>query len=329
MDRIRAMEVFTKVVETGSFTAAARALRLPRASATTLVQALEARLQVRLLHRTTRKVTPSPEGALFYEEASRLLRELGELETGLARSSVSPRGRVRVDVPAAAGRHLLAPAVPQFLARYPDLTLELGSSDRPVDVLDEGVDCVIRGGDLHDDTLVARKLGVLPVLTCAAPGYLARRRVPLHPDQLHEHVFVNFFSAKTGRVFEADFTGPQGEVLSLRPAHQVAANDADTWLALAVAGMGLVQAPCSSSVRAHLQRGELVVVMPQWRSEGLPISVMYPRTRQLAARVRAFVDWVIELYAQECQLAEQFVEEMLRDAGASVSPAPAATGPGS
>jgi LysR family transcriptional regulator for bpeEF and oprC len=169
---------------------------------------------------------------------------------------------------------------------------------------------------------VARKLGVLPVLTFASPAYLARQGVPHHPDDLHEHVFVNFISPKTGRVFEVDFTGPDGSARSLLAGHRVAANDTDTWLALAVAGMGLIQAPCGTSVRAHVRRGELSVVLPAWRPEGLPIFVMYPRARKLAARVRVFVDWVTELYGQECQLAEQFVQQLC-------GPAPGATGPGS
>lgn len=306
MDRLRAMEVFTRVVETGSFAAAARALRLPRASATTLIQALEARLQVKLLNRTTRRVSVTADGALFYEEAARLLRELTELETRLTRATASPRGRIRVDVPAAAGRHVIAPAMPAFVARYPELVVEIGSTDRPVDVLGEGVDCVVRGGDLHDDTLIARKLADLPVQTFAAPSYLARHGAPRDPDDLAGHVFVNFFSAKTGRVFEVDFRRGDRAV-SVHAPHAVAANDADTWLALAVAGLGLVQAPCAPQVRAHVERGELEVVLRGWHAEPLPLFVLYPRARHLPARVRAFVDWIVEVYREEARVAAAFV----------------------
>lgn len=306
MDRLTAMEVFTRVVELGSFTAAAHALRVPRATATTMVQALEARVQVKLLHRTTRKVSLTADGALYYEEASRLLRELSELETGLVRSSASPRGRVRVDVPAAAGRHLIAPALPSFFARHPDITIELGSTDRPVDVLGEGVDCVIRGGDLHDETLVARKLGEIPVVTCASPAWLARRGVPTSPADLPSHDFVSFFSPKTGRVFEVDFTRGDERIVHT-PTHQVAANDADTWIALAVAGLGLVQTPCSRNVREHLAQGTLQRVLGDWHNESLPLFVLYPRTRHLPARVRVFVDWVADLYTTECHEAAAFL----------------------
>lgn len=290
------------MAELGSFTQAATALRLPRASVTAAVQALEARLQVKLLHRTTRKAALTADGAAYLDEARRLLRELAELEAGLAQSARSPRGRLRVDVPAAAGRHVLAPALPDFFARYPELVLELGSSDRPIDLLGEGVDCVIRGGEAHDESLVGRRLGELPVVTCAAPAYLAARGVPTHPDELGAHVFVGFFSAKTGRAYEVDFTRA-GETRVIRPMQRLAANDADTWISGAVAGLGLVQAPCSRSVREHLARGALVRVLPDWRAESLPLSVLWPRNRHLAARVRAFVDWVSEVFAEECRAA--------------------------
>jgi LysR family transcriptional regulator for bpeEF and oprC len=296
------MEVFVRVAELGSFTQAGKALRVPKASVTAAVQGLEARLQVKLLHRTTRRAALTADGAVYLEEARRLLRELGELEAGLGRASHSPRGRLRVDVPASAGRHVLAPALPEFFARYPELVVELGSGDRHVDLLGEGVDCVIRGGDAHDDALVGRRLGELPVVTCAAPAYLAAYGVPAHPDELAAHRFVGFFSPRSGRVFEVDFErGDERRVVL--PAHRVAANDADTWIAAAVAGLGLVQAPCARRVREHLARGELVRVLADWRVEPLPLSVLWARSRFLAARVRAFIDWVVEVFARECEAA--------------------------
>lgn len=304
MDRIRTMEVFIQVAELGSFTRAAEALQLPRASVTAAVQALEARLQVKLLHRTTRKAALTTDGAAYLEEARRLLRELAELEGNLGGAVRSPRGRLRVDVTANAGRHLLAPALSQFLARYPDLTVELGSGDRPVDLISEGVDCVIRGGDVVDDTLVGRQLGEMPVITCAAPDYLATHGTPKHPDELGAHVHVGFFSPRTRRVFALDFER-DGEVHTLRPPHRLAANDADTWVAAAVAGLGLVQTPYSRNVRAHCERGELVRVLPEWRVASLPIAVLWPRDKHVVARVRAFVDWVTTLYAAEFRTAAE------------------------
>lgn len=302
MDRLRTIEVFVRVAELASFTQAARALGLPRASVTAAVQALEARLQVKLLHRTTRKAGLTADGAAYVDEARRLLRELGELEAGLGRSARSPRGRLRVDVPAAAGRHVIAPALPGFFARYPGLVLSLGSSDRPIDLLGEGVDCVIRGGEAFDESLVGRKLGDLPVVTCAAPAYLAARGVPTHPDELAAHDFVGFFSARTGRAYDVDFTR-DGETRTLHPGHRLAANDADTWLAGALVGLGLVQLPLSRHVRDHLRAGTLVRVLPQWQVEALPLAVLWPKNRHLTARVRAFIDWAVELFADECRAA--------------------------
>jgi LysR family transcriptional regulator for bpeEF and oprC len=266
------------------------------------VQALEARLGAKLLHRTTRTAALTADGAAYLEEARRLLRELEELEASVGGAVRDPSGRLRVDVTASAGRHLLAPALPEFLARYPGLVVELGSGDRPVDLVGEGVDCVIRGGETHDDTLVGRKLGELAVITCASPGYIAARGMPRHPDELAGHVHVGFFSPRTRRVFELDFAR-EGEVRTIRPPHRVAANDADTWVAAAVAGLGVIQSPCGRNVRRHLERGELVRVLPDWQVERLPLHVLWPRERHVVARVRAFVEWVTGLYAEECREA--------------------------
>ena len=300
MDRIRTVEVFIRVAELGGFTRAAQALGLPKASVTAAVQALEARLQVKLLHRTTRKAALTADGAAYLEEARRLLRELVELEASLGGAVRSPRGRLRVDVPASAGRHVVATALPELLARHPELVVELGSGDRPVDLLAEGVDCVIRGGEVHDEALVGRKLGELAVVTCAAPAYLEARGTPDHPDQLAAHTCVGFLSPRSGRVFELEFER-DGDTRTVRCSHRVAANDADTWVAAAVAGLGLIQPPCSRNVRRHLERGELRRVLPDWRVPSLPMSVLWPRDRQLAARVRVFVEWAAELFAAECQ----------------------------
>ncbi|MCK6506140.1 LysR family transcriptional regulator [Myxococcota bacterium] len=296
MDRLDAMEVFSQVAERGSFTAAARSLRRPRSTVTATVQALEARLGVKLLHRTTRRVTLTPDGALYLRECRRLLREVEEVEAGLGQGQAALRGKVRVDVPAAAGRHLLAPALPDFLERHPEIVVELGSSDRPVDLLAEGVDCVIRGGEVVDASLVTRSLARLPVRTLASPAYLARHGVPSSPEALGDHLFVAFFSPRTGRVYEPEFT-VDGHLRPVAARYRLAVNDADTWLAATLAGMGLAQIPVSAHIRAHLDRGELVEVLTAFPAGELPLHLLYPRARRLPGRVRAFVDWVVELYA--------------------------------
>jgi len=313
MDRLRAMELFVRVVETGSFTGAASALRMSRTRATTEIQQLETHLGLRLLQRTTRRVSPTNDGALYYEEVRRLLRELRELKAGLGGAVASARGRLRVDVPAAAGRYLIAPALPRFLERHPDIIVELGSSDRPVDLVAEGVDVVVRGGDVHDEALVGRRLADLPVVTCASPAYLARRGTPATPHDLAGHVFVGFLSVRTRRVFEVDWEPPGGgERIVLRPPHIVAANDADTWIALAMAGLGIVQAPLSLGLRERIRRGDLRVLMPGWRPDSLPQHVLHPGTRVLPARVRVWVDWLVTLFAEEDATARRFLAEVER-----------------
>jgi LysR family transcriptional regulator, regulator for bpeEF and oprC len=298
LDRIKAMEVFTCVVALGSFSKAAEALRLPKARVTTLVQQLEAHLGVRLLARTTRRLHLTDDGAAYQQRALALLQDLGDLEGSVTRSVKAPEGRLRVDVPAAAARHFIAPALPQFFTLYPRMALELGSSDRPVDLIAEGVDCVIRGGQVHDESLVARPLGSLRVITCAAPSYLKSMGTPRSLQDLDQHMFVNFFSAKTGRVFAFDFER-DGHTLEVTRPHWVAANDADTHVAAGVSGMGLMQTPVNAEVQRHLKAGRLVQVLPEWTVAELPLVILYPRNRHLSAKVRAFADWAVSLYEAE------------------------------
>jgi LysR family transcriptional regulator, regulator for bpeEF and oprC len=299
MDKLRSIEAFVRVTELGSFTRAADALHVPKATVTKLVAELEARLGVKLLHRTTRRLSLSDDGAAYLEGAQRLLADLSDLEGQVTRSVKSPRGRLRVDVPAAAGRHVLAPALPAFFAQHPEIQIDLGSSDRPVDLLAEGVDVVIRGGLTHDDSLVARPLGTYEVVTCAAPSYLRRHGKPRSPQALHDkgHVAVNFFSAKTGRVFDFEFQRGD-ETLAFTLPHRLAANDADTYIAAGVAGLGLIQSPRTRYVQGLIEAKQLVPVLEDWSAGALPLALLYPRHRHLSARLRVFVDWAVALYAK-------------------------------
>ena len=296
MDRLIAMQTFARVAELGSFSKAAEGLKLPNATVSMRIAQLEEYLQVKLLSRTTRRVSLTEDGAAYLERVQRLLHELAEIESQLTGAAQNPRGRLRVDVPAAAGRHVIAPALPAFFARFPELVIEIGSSDRPVDLMAEGVDCVIRGGLTHDDSLVARPLGAFEVVTCAAPSYLATRGTPATPQELQRHLCVNFFSAKTGRIFPFEFERA-GEKLEITGPHQVAANDADTYLEAGLAGLGIMQSPRTRRLQELLDAGRLVPVLAAWSAGQLPLYVMYPRNRHLSARVRVFVDWVVELYA--------------------------------
>jgi LysR family transcriptional regulator, regulator for bpeEF and oprC len=301
MDKIRALQTFALVAELGSFSKAATALQLPNASVSTLVAQLEAHLQTKLLARTTRRVSLTDDGNAYLEGARRLLADMAELDSTITRAGVISRGRLRIDVPAAAGRHFFAPSLPDFFARYPDISIEIGSTDRPVDLVLEGVDCVVRGGAVHDELLVARKLGEFEVITCAAPAYWKRLGIPKTPLDLQSngHVAVNFFSAKTGRIFPFDFDDANGGgALSFALPHRVAANDADTHVALACAGLGVAQMPNTRSTKELLKEKRLQRVLPNWNAGALPLYIMYPRNRHQSARLRAFVDWTVALYGR-------------------------------
>ncbi len=296
MDKLRSMQTFSLVAELGSFTKAALALNLPNATVSTQVAQLEAHLQTRLLLRTTRTLALTDDGTAYLERAKRLLSDIDELEGHLKGAQQRAKGRLRIDVPAAAGRHVIAPALPDFLAKYPDMTIEIGSTDRPVDLIGEGVDCVIRGGTIHDEMLVAKKLGEFEVLTLAAPAYIKKYGKPKSPSDLEKHIAVNFFSAKTGRIFPFDFAHPNGTNSSLSVSHKAAANDADTHVQLTVEGLGIAQIPNTHYVKSLIKAGKLIEVLKPWSAGSLPIYVMYPRNRHLSKRVRVFVDWVVELY---------------------------------
>ena len=309
LDRFKAMDVFSRVVELGSFTRAATALDLPKARVTTIVQELEAHLGVRLLNRTTRRLSLTDDGALYHQRATTLVQDVAELEGTLRRAVTVPVGRLRVDVPAAVGQYVLGPALPEFFRRYPDMVLDMGSTDRPVDLVAEGVDCVIRGGLMHDDTLVARPLVTMPMVTCAAPSYLAKYGTPLTLHDLEHqngqgHRFVNFHSAKTGRVFAFDFIQGNDVRQILRP-HWVSCNNASAHVSAGLAGLGLLQLPLTRNVCTLLANGQFVPVLADWSAGKLPLALLYPQNRHLTAKVRAFSDWVKELFDAEFAAARQ------------------------
>jgi LysR family transcriptional regulator for bpeEF and oprC len=284
-----ALRTFVAIHRSGGFSQAAEVLRMPKPTVTTQVQQLEAHLGVQLLHRTTRRLTLTADGVACLERGAALLREFSEFETQVRGAVVTPAGRLRVDVPAAVGRHVLMPTLPKFFERYPEIVLEVGSTDRPVDLLREGVDCVVRGGNIYDESLVARKLGAFEVVTCAAPSYLAQHGKPKTLADLDRHMFVNFFSAKTGRIFPFEFKQGADAREITRP-HRVAANDADSYIAAGLAGMGIMQSPASAFIRRQITEGHLVRVLTQWSAGELPMYVLYPRNRHLSARIRAFAD---------------------------------------
>jgi LysR family transcriptional regulator, regulator for bpeEF and oprC len=294
MDRLQAMQVFTRVVDTNSFTKAAETLDMPRASVTTIIQNLEAFLGVRLMHRTTRRLSLTPDGAAYYERCVRILAEVEETESSLQNGNKKPHGKLRIDMPGSIGRSLVIPALCEFHQRYPDIDLQLGLSDRPVDLLQEGVDCVIRVGALQDSSLVARRIGLFEGVTCASPRYLERMGEPKTLEALSEHRAVNYFSSRTGRVMDWAFL-VDGKEVEVKMNSLVSVNDADAYVTCALEGFGLVQPPLFM-VLPHLRSGELKEVLPDWKPLPMPISVVYPHSRHLSPKVRVFVDWIAEVF---------------------------------
>jgi LysR family transcriptional regulator for bpeEF and oprC len=295
MDKLQAMEVFVQVVDAGGFTRAADNMKLPKATVSTLVSNLESSLSVKLLNRTTRRISLTADGAAYYERCLTILADVREAEETLSKTRVNPSGRLRVDVPTGLGRHLLIPSLPDFLQRYPDINVELGCSDRPVDLIEEGVDCVVRGGELADSSLIARRVASVHFVTCAAPSYLALRGRPMHPTDLLQHQCVNYFSSKSGKIFEWDFAKDE-ERLRVRVPGRIAVNDSDAYMGAALAGMGIAQM-AAAHICPYLQTGQLELVLEDWCVDPLPLHVLYPQNRHLSAKVRVFVEWVSELLA--------------------------------
>lgn len=295
MDRFDAMQAFARVVETGSFTRAAETLQLSRTSVTQLVQQLEARLRLRLLNRTTRRVSVTAEGAACYARVVRLLADLEEVESSLAEAAAQPRGRLRIDVPSPFAQLLLVPALPDFHARYPDIQLDIGVSDREVDVIADHVDCVIRGGTPVDTALVARPLGTLAFRFLASPQYLQRHGTPLHPHELEgpQQHLVGFLSPRTGR--RRVFMARRGdEQVPVQGRHWLALDEGSAYLAAGLSGLGVVVLP-SYMADPHVARGALVPVLADWQLPEMPMQLMFPPNRHMSHRLRVFIDWVLEV----------------------------------
>ncbi|MGF6757389.1 LysR family transcriptional regulator [Paraburkholderia sp. GAS42] len=296
MDRLQAMEVFTKVVEMNSFSRAAEALEMTPASATTIIKRLEAHLSVRLMHRTTRRLKLTPEGADYYERCARVLAEIEEGENAIVGFGKGPRGKLRVDMPASLGKLIVVPQIAGFRALYPDIDLMIGFSDRRVDLIQDGVDCAIRVGPLQDSTLIARNLGWLDVVTAASPVYLERHGVPRSLADLDGHSAVHYFSGRTGRTLDLNFVDEK-EATEVKMRGNLAFNDAEAYVMAGVDGAGIVQPP-RYMAHAHLLSGALVEILPGLRPRSKSVSAVYPHAKHLAPKVRVFVEWVAELFKQ-------------------------------
>jgi DNA-binding transcriptional LysR family regulator len=295
MDQMLAMRVFMRVAEAGTFTKAADSMGIPKPTVTKLIQSLESHLRVKLLNRTTRRVTVTPDGAAYYENIARLLAQMDELESSLAEAQASPKGKLRVDVSGAAASLILIPALPQFHALYPDIQIELGVTDRPVDLISDNVDCVIRGGALTDLSLVARRVATFGFVTCATPAYLKAHGMPKDPHALKSGFPVtSYFSTRTGRITPLHYE-KDGEVIEIECQPVLAVNESNAHVAAGLSGLGLMQT-VSFMVKPHIESGAMQVVLADWQQPTVPVHVVYPPNRHLSAKLRVFVDWVAALF---------------------------------
>jgi DNA-binding transcriptional LysR family regulator len=294
MDRIAAMNAFVRVVEAGTFTKAADTLNVPNATITRLIQGLEHELKVQLLHRTTRSVTVTPEGATYYERVVGLLADLADIESSASESKAKPAGRVRVETTAAIASLVIVPAMAEFHRDFPEVEIELSVGNRRADLVAEGIDCAIRIGEVDEQTLVARRIGDFCFTTCATPKLLADHGRPAAPDELRERPTVGMMSARTSRPIPFQFAGHSGEI-ALALSHKLVVNDTNSYLAAALASLGFVQTP-TYAVQEAIRAGKLVPVLEEWGTPVLPVHVIYPPNRYLSAKVRVFIDWAIALF---------------------------------
>ena len=291
MDRLERMYIFVRVVDCLSFTKAAASLEIPRSTVSTAIKELESEMGVRLLNRTTRAIKMTEEGRFLYRKSLSLLQDYEQLAGAFAVNDSRPQGKLRINVPGRLGRRVLAPALPDFLDRYPDIDIQMGVTDRAVDLVSEGVDCVIRVGELADSNLIARSLGSLPLCNCASPAYLTRYGRPDTVKDLSSHRIVAFASSMTGRVESWEYR--QGDKLdSLALPARVTVNTAEGMIACALAGLGMIQVP-HYDVRHHLDSGRLVSVLPDTVPPPMPITLLYPHREHMTRRLEAFIDWVI------------------------------------
>jgi LysR family transcriptional regulator, regulator for bpeEF and oprC len=295
MDQLLALRVFVRIADSGTFSKAADSMNIPRPTVTKLVQDLERHLGTKLLQRTTRRVNVTPEGAAYYERATRLIADLQEMDESVARAKAQPRGRIRVDVGSSIASMILIPALPAFCARYPDLHVELGVSDRSVDLIGEGVDCVIRGGELADSSLVSRRLANLAWVTCASPRYLRARGVPKHPsDLLSGHAIAGYFSSLTAKAVPLELRrGEERAVVQAQPL--VAVNESTAHINALLAGLGIGQT-FRFMAAPHIAQGRLRSVLDEWTRPAQPLQLLYPSSRHLSAKLRVFADWAVEIF---------------------------------
>ena len=294
MDRLDAMRAFTRIVERRSFSRAAEDLGLPRSSVTDAVKALETRLGVRLLQRTTRQVSPTLDGEAYYQRCVNLIADMEDAEGAFV--GTKPSGLIRIDAHGTQARYFLLPGLPRFLRQYPDIRLHLSEIHQPLDMIREGFDCILRAGELSDSPLIKRRLATLDRGTFASPDYLSRYGTPRTPDNLEGHERVGLLSPDTGGITPLSFCAA-GKVRQVTLPSTVTVTGAETNVASACLGLGLIQAP-RYRVTSELANGTLVEVLADFPPTPLPVHVLYSHTRQLSPRLRVFIDWTAEQFRE-------------------------------
>jgi len=295
MERADRLRAFVRVAELASFTQAAQALDWPKASVSLAVQQLEAELGTRLLHRTTRRVQLTQDGMVFFERSKDLLADFDDLHALFqAQDPASLRGRVRVDMTTGMARNVVIPALPDLLAQHPHLELEISSTERRVDLVREGFDCVLRAGPVGDTSLVARPLPPLAMINCLSPGYIARHGQPQSLADLPAHRIVHYVANLGGRSPGFEYVDADGNDASVEMPGAVTVNNAEAYQAACLAGLGLIQAP-AIGLRDALRDGRLVAVLPALRAHAMPLTLVYAHRRNQSPRVRVVMDWLVEV----------------------------------
>lgn len=290
MDRLELMRVFVRVVECKSFTRAADTIGVPRSTVSMAIKELEESVGSRLLNRTTRVVAPTADGLAFCDRCIRLIADYEEVFGLFTDSTARLRGTLRVNVPGRVGRLLLAPALPEFLQKHPDIKVEFGATDRVVDLHHEGIDCVVRVGDVNDTSVFARRLGDIDVINCASPAYLKANGTPRRPANLAQHTAVAYGSKSLGPIEPFEYVDSNGTQLVAMGA-RVMVDNAEMLIAFGLAGLGIIQVP-AYDVAEHIARGELVEIMRRYRPAPMPLHILYPHHRQLSRRLQVFADWL-------------------------------------
>jgi len=295
MDQLLAIRSFIRVAETGSFSRAADSLNMPKATVSKLIKKLENHVGARLLQRTTRRVSVTPDGNAYYDKTARLIRELEDADQAFSAGHVLPKGRIRIDVIGTLARLIIIPALPEFFERYPDVHIDFGISDKSADMIGDNIDCVIRGGESEALSMVARLLGTTAWTTCATPAYLEKYGRPVHPnDLLHNHRIIGFHSPNSGRPMPSRFV-KNGELVEIDGPYAISVNDGAARAIAGLAGLGILQT-FSYVIKDQIASGSLVPILEDWSQPPYPFHVVYPQNRALSRRVRVFIEWVVELF---------------------------------